>query len=67
MASTVCIPKARIGQIIDDVERLVTDMETMLENEVVNNRLNDVKSGKVKGRSEKDLDAYLKARGVKIE
>ena len=67
MASTVCIPKAKIGQILDDVEKLVTNMEELLENEVVNNRLNDVRSGKVKGSSEKELDAYLKARGVKID
>lgn len=66
---TMCIPKEKLGEVIIDVEKLISDFEDLIEDQdkVVKQRLSDVKEGKVEGRSEEELDDYLEKRGVKVD
>ncbi len=65
---TVLVPKAKLQIVLSDVERLVSHFEDLVEDQdqIAEQRLQDIKSGKVKGRSEEELNTYLKARGVKV-
>ena len=46
---------------IDEVEQAFS------QDEIIKKRMNEIKTGKVKGRSETDLNNYLKKRGLKID
>ena len=65
---TINIPKEKLGMVISDVEKLVTHFEDLIDDneKIVKTRLNDIKNGKTEGKSEKELDDYLKKRGVKV-
>ncbi len=66
---SVNIPKHKLSRVIEDVEKLVSDVENLAgdQDNVAKQRLDDVKRGGVEGKSEKELDSYLKKRGVKID
>ena len=68
MAETITIPKDDFRKLLSDVETVINDVESILSNEdkPIKTRINDIESGKVKGKTEKELDEYLKNRGVKI-
>jgi len=36
------------------------------EDKLIKKRINDIESGKIKGKTEKELNDYLKSRGVNI-
>ena len=65
----VNVSREKLVTLFSDMERMVCDFESLAEFDdiVVTSRLNDVKSRKVNGLSEKDLDAYLRKRGVKVD
>ena len=63
---TVTIPKEIFSKILADVETLLEDMEIAL-NTKVKQRINDIETKKIEGKTEKDLDSYLKKRGIKVE
>ena len=64
----VTISKQKLGLVIDDVEKLITHVEALVEDQdmIVKQRIADIKTGKVKGKSEEELDDYLRKRGVKV-
>ena len=64
----VTVSKQKLGLVIDDVEKLITHVEALVEDQdtIAKQRLADLKSGKVKGKSEVELDDYLRKRGVKV-
>ncbi|MEK6952300.1 MAG: hypothetical protein AABX29_04750 [Nanoarchaeota archaeon] len=62
---TVTIEKVNFVKILNDVERLIQDVEVALSKEV-NKRITDIETNKIQGKTEKELDEYLKKRGVKI-
>lgn len=66
---SINIPKEKFGQVINDFERLISHFEDLVEDQdkIAKQRLNDIKEGSIKGKSEKELDEYLKKRGVKVE
>lgn len=66
---TVSIPKQKLGQVISDMERLVSHFEDLVEDQdrIAKHRLSDIKERRVEGKSEKKLDEYLKKRGVKVD
>jgi hypothetical protein len=67
---TVHVPTHKIIQVINDVEKLVSDCEGLVgkdQDNIVKQRLSDVKESKIKAKTEKELDDYLKKRGVKID
>ncbi len=63
---TVTISKEVFIKILADVETLIDDVELAL-NTKVRNRIHDIKIKKINGKTEEELDNYLKNRGVKIE
>lgn len=62
---TVTLPKEIFTKILSDVEVLIDDVELALDAKV-RNRISDIKNAKVVGKTEKELDDYLKQRGVNI-
>lgn len=62
---TVTIPKKAFTKILEDVETLIDDVELALDAKA-QKRLSDIKKNPSIGKTEKDLDNYLKKRGVKI-
>ena len=67
--ATITVSKDEFKKLISDVEIVINDVESILSNEdkLIKKRIKDIESGKVKGKSEKELDDYLKSRGVKID
>jgi len=69
MMENVNISKEKLVVLFSDMERMVSDFESLAEFDdiVVASRLKDIKSGRVKGLPEKELDAYLRKRGIKVD
>ncbi len=67
--TNVTISKEKLGAVLADVEQLVTDVEDLVEDADITaaTRLQDVQEGKVEGKTEQELDEYLKKRGVKVD
>lgn len=63
---TVVVPKEIFVKILSDAETLIDDVETALDIKV-KQRIHDVTSGNIKGRTEEELDQYLQKRGVALE
>lgn len=63
---TITIPKEAFSKILVDFDVLIGDVEKALDIKV-SQRINDIETGKISGKDEKDLDSYLKKRGVKVE
>ncbi len=58
-----------IKHIISDIEHLIDDIEMIVDKKsakVIEKRLKDVKSGKVKGLSEKDFNEFMRKAGVDV-
>lgn len=66
--ATVEVQKEDFSRILHTAEELVNEVESALsQDETAKRRMNDIKSGKVKGKTESELDSYLKSRGVKVD
>ncbi len=63
---SVVVPKAVFSKILGDVETLIDDVELAL-NDKVRKRIADINTNTSSGKTEKELDAYLKKRGVKVD
>jgi len=63
---TVSIPKEVFTKILADVETLIDDVELALDAKV-QKRIQDIETNSVKGKTEQELNDYLKKRGVKVE
>ncbi len=63
---TLTVKKEVFSKILTDVETLIDDVEIALDDQV-RQRIHDVETGKVTGKTEDDLHAYLKKRGVNVE
>jgi len=63
---TVTISKEAFTKILFDVEALVSDVEIALDADV-QKRMADIKKNPSIGKTEKDLDNYLRKRGVKVD
>ncbi|HLC57936.1 MAG TPA: hypothetical protein VJH95_05155 [Candidatus Nanoarchaeia archaeon] len=64
---TLQVKRTDFGKILETAEVLITEVEKALsQEEIVKKRLADVKEGRIEGKTEKELDDYLKKRGFKI-
>jgi hypothetical protein len=64
---TVNVRRADFIKILNTAELLVDEVEQALsQDEVAKRRMNDILSGKTKGKSHKEYYAYLKKRGIKV-
>ena len=65
---TITISEEKFNKVIADVEALIEDVSSLFEqDELAKQRMKEIKANPSIGKSEKDLDAYIKKRGVKIE
>ena len=64
---TITVSEERLNKVLSDVEVLIEDVSSLLGDDISRKRLSDIKKDPSIGKSEKDLDLYLKARGVQIE
>ncbi len=61
----ILVPKEVFSKIITDVEILIEDVEMALDTKI-RQRIEDIKSKKAKGKSEREYYDYLEKRGVKV-
>lgn len=65
---TITIPAIQFKKILFDVETLIEDIATILDqDEITKKRMEEIESKPSIGKSEKDLDIYLKKKGIKID
>ena len=62
---TVNIQKKVLRKILDDVQILIDDVEIALDTKIQQRR-EDIESGKEKGKTEKEYYNYLVKRGIKM-
>lgn len=61
------VKKSDFNKILSTAELLVNEVEQAFsQDEIVKSRIEDIKLNKIKGRTEQELNEYLKKRGVKI-
>ena len=68
-AETIMVKKELFEQIISDVEHLITDMESVADQETmaeVDKRLREIKEGRVKGFSEQDFLRKMKEDDIDV-
>ncbi|MBI4139363.1 hypothetical protein HY483_00185 [Candidatus Woesearchaeota archaeon] len=64
----VIVSEEKFRKVLSDVETLITDVSSLFDQDsIVKKRILDIQSNPQIGRSEKDLDEYLKKRGVAVE
>ncbi len=60
------VSKEKFNKVLADVENLVEDVASLLDqDEIARKRLEEIKNNPSIGKSEKELEDYLKKRGVK--
>ena len=65
---TIQVRKSDFNKIISTAEVLINEVEQALsQDEIAKKRIDDIKAGGIKSRTEEELDNYLKKRGVKID
>ena len=64
---TLQIKKTDFNKILETAEILINEVEQALsQDDIVKARIEDIRIGRIKGKSEQELNDYLKKRGVKI-
>ena len=61
------IPRAKFGKILNDIDILISDIEDVSQDDIAHQRLAQIKADPSLGRSEQELDEYLKKRGVRMD
>ena len=66
--ATITIPEEKFNKVLSDVENLIEDVADLFDqDEIAKKRIADIKTNPSIGKSEKELDDYLKKRGVKVD
>lgn len=66
--ATITISEEKFDKVLTDVETLIEDVAALFDqDEIAEKRLAEIKADPSIGKSETELDSYLKKRGVKIE
>ena len=62
---TITISEKKFSKVLDDVETLIADVTSLFDqDEIAKKRLAEIKLNPLIGKSEKELDDYLRKRGV---
>lgn len=62
------IHKSQLTKVLQDVEVLVEDVASLVDDDIkARKRMSDIEMNPSIGKSEEELDSYLKKRGVRIE
>ena len=68
MMDTLNISEDRFKKVLADVEVLVEDVTALInQDDIVKQRIAEIKANPSLCKTEKELDEYLKKRGVKID
>ena len=66
--TSLALSEEQLNKVLTDVEVLIQDVVSILDqDETAKMRLTDIKANPSIGKSEKELDDYLKNRGVKVD
>ena len=66
--ATITISEEKFDKILADVELLIEDVSSLLnQDEIAKKRMQEIKTNPSIAKSEKELNTYLKKRGIKIE
>ena len=66
--ATITVSEEKFDKVIADVENLIEDVAELFDqDEIIKKRIADIKANPPIGKSEKELDDYLKKRGVKVD
>ena len=66
--AAITIPEEKFNKVLTDVENLIEDVADLFDQDViVKKRIAEIEANPSIGKSEKELDDYLKKRGVKID
>ncbi len=66
--ATITVSEEKFNKVISDVENLIEDVAELFDqDETAKKRLAEIKANPSIGKSEKELDDYLKKRGVKVD
>ncbi len=66
--ATITLSEEKFNKVIADVESLIEDVAELFDqDETAKKRLVELKANPSIGKSEKELDDYLRKRGVKVD
>lgn len=60
------IPKEKFGKILNDIDILIKDIEDVSQNQLIHQRIAEIDADPSIGKSEQELDEYLRKRGVRM-
>ena len=64
----ITVSEEKFNKVLSDVEALIEDVSSLFDqDEIAKKRIAEIKANPSIGKSEKELDAYLKKRGVKVD
>ena len=64
----ITVSEEKFNKVLSDVETLIEDVSSLFDqDEIARKRIAEIKANSSIGKSEKELDAYLKKRGVKVD
>ncbi len=64
---SITISEEKFNKLMADVEALIEDATSLFDqDEIAKQRMKDIKENPSIGKSEKELDTYLKKRGVQL-
>ena len=65
---SITISEEKFNKVLSDVETLIEDVSSLFDqDEIARKRLAEIKANPSIGKSEKELDDYLKKRGVNVD
>ena len=65
--ANIMISEEKFNKVLEDVENLIEDVADLFDqDEIAKKRINDIQNNPSIGKSEKDLDEYIKSRGLSI-
>jgi hypothetical protein len=65
--ATIAVSEDKLNKVLADVETLIEDVASLVnQDDVAKKRLNEIQVDPSIGKSEQELDDYLKKRGVEI-
>ena len=65
---SITISEEKFNKVLSDVETLIEDVSSLFDqDEIARKRLAEIKANPPIGKSEKELDDYLKKRGVNVD
>jgi len=66
--NTITLSEDRFRKVLADVEVLVEDVTALInQDDIVKKRIAEIKANPSIGRTEEELDEYLRRRGVEID